>query len=235
MILLALLASDGQAATKVPRIGVLVVADPAAAARALEIFRQELRERRYVEGQDIAIEYRLWARGDQLLDLATELVQRQVDIIVAVGTPAAQAAQQATRTIPIVAFMGDAVEMGLVVGLARPGGNLTGVSGQVAETAGKRLELLKEAVPQASRVAVLLNAANPNKGIEGQAAQTAAQALGVTLQSVEVRTPDDFKQAFSEITRERADALITLVDTLTIAHRTQIVDFTTRNRLPLMA
>jgi putative ABC transport system substrate-binding protein len=131
--------------------------------------------------------------------------------------------------------MGDAVEMGLVVGLARPGGNLTGVSGQVAETAGKRLELLKEAVPQASRVAVLWNAANPNKAIEWQATQIAAQALGVTLQSVEVRTPDDFKHAFSAITRGRADALITLVDTLTIAHRTQIVACTTQNRLPLMA
>src|SRR5712691_6469376 len=232
--LLAPLASDGHAAAKVPRIGFLF---PTAADAALirEPFRQGLRERHYVEGQDIAIEYRIAERDDQLRDRATELVQLQVDLIVVWGTPSAQAAQHATRTIPIVAVMGDPVEMGLVASLARPGGNLTGVSVQIAEIAGKRLELLKEAVPQASRVAVLWNPANPNKALEWQETQSAAQALGVTLQSVEVRTPDDLQRAFAALTRGRADALITLAEAITVMHRSQIADFTTQNRLPMMA
>jgi len=235
-ILLTPLASDGHAAAKVPRIGFLSVTDPASAAAVLEPFRQGLRERGYVEGQTIVLEER-WAEGtlDRLPNLVTELVQLKVDLIVAVGAPAAQAAQQATRMIPIVALMGDPVEMGLVASLARPGGNLTGVSGQTAEVSGKLLELLKEAVPQASRVAVLWNAANPGKVLEWQETQSAAQALGVTLQSVEVRTPDDFEHAFSTLTRGRPDALITFMEGLTLAYRRQIVDFTTQNRLPMMA
>ena len=235
-ILLAPLASDGLAAANVPRIGFLSVTDSASAAAVLEPFRHGLRERGYVEGQTIVLEER-WAEGtlDRLPDLATELVQRKVDILVAVGAPAAKAAQQATRTIPIVALMGDPVETGLVASLAQPGGNLTGVSGQTAEVSGKLLELLKEAVPQASRVAVLWNAANPNKVLEWQETQRAAQALGVTLQSVEVRTPDDFERAFAALTRGHPDALITLMEGLTIAHRRQIVDFTTQHRLPMMA
>jgi putative ABC transport system substrate-binding protein len=234
-ILLAPLASDGQAAANVPRIGFLLNANPDTAALVLEPFRQGLRERHYIEGQDIAVEYRLGERDEQFLDLATELVQRKVDIIVAWGTSAAKAAQHATRTIPIVALMGEPVEMGLVARLAQPGGNITGVSGQAAEAGRKRLELLKEAVPQASRVAVLWNAANPNKVLAWQETQSAAQALGVTLQSVEVRTPDDFERAFAALTRGHADALLTLTEGLTLTHRRQIVDFTTQNRLPMMA
>jgi putative ABC transport system substrate-binding protein len=235
-ILLAPLASDGQAAAKVPLIGFLSVTDPTSAAAVLEPFRHGLRERGYVEGQTLVLEER-WAEGtlDRLPDLATELVQLKVDIIVAVGAPAAKAAQHATRTIPIVALMGDLVEMGLVASLARPGGNLTGVSGQTAGLGGKLLELLKEAVPQVSRVAVLWNAANPNKVLVWQETQRAAQALGVTLQSMEVRTPDDFERAFAVLTRGRADALITFMEGLTIAYRRQIVDFTTQHRLPMMA
>jgi len=235
-ILLTPLAAEGQAAATVPRIGFLFFADPAPAAHVLEPFRHGLRERHYVEGQNIAIEDR-YAEGSpsRLRDLAVELVQHKVDLIVAMGTPVAQAAQHATRTIPIVAYMGDAVEMGLVASLAWPGGNLTGVSIQMAETAGKRLELLKEAVPQASRVAVLWNAANPNKALEWQETQSAARAVGVTLQSVEVRTPDDFAGACAAITRGHADALITIVESLTLTHRSQIVDCTTQHRLPMMA
>ena len=235
-ILLMPLASDGHAAATVPRVGFLSVTDPASAPAVLEPFRHGLRERGYVEDQTIVLEVR-WAAGTlaRLPDLATELVQLPVDLIVAVGAPAAQAAQHATKTIPVVALMGDPVEMGLVASLARPGGNLTGMSGQTAEVSGKLLELLKEAVPQASRVAVLWNAANPNKVHEWQETQRAAQALGVTLQSVELRTPDDFEHAFATLTRERPDALITLMEGLTIAHRRQIVDFTTQHRLPMMA
>jgi putative tryptophan/tyrosine transport system substrate-binding protein len=235
-VLLAPLASDGQTAAKVPRIEFLALPNPAAAAAVLEPFRQRLHALGYVEGQTIVLEER-WAEGtlERFPDLATELVQLQVDIIVAVGTPAAKAAQHATRTIPIVALMGDPVEMGLVASLARPGGNLTGVSGQSVDLGGKRLALLKEAVPQVSRVAVLWNAANPNKVLAWQETQSAAQALGVTLQSVEVRTPDDFERAFAALTRGRADALLTMTEGLTITHRRQIVDFTTQHRLPMLA
>jgi len=235
-LLLAPLASDRQAAAKVPLIGFLSVTDPAAAAAVLEPFRQGLHELGYVEGQTLVLAAR-WAEGtlDRLPALAAELVHLPVDVLVAVGAPAAQAAQHATRTIPIVALMGDPVEMGLVASLAQPGGNLTGVSGQTAEVSGKLLELLKEAVPQASRVAVLWNAANPNKVLEWQETQRAAQALGVTLQSVEVRTPDDFERAFAALTRGRADALLTFIDSLTLTSRHQIGDFTTKNRLPMMA
>src|SRR5215510_9686210 len=235
-LLLAPLASDRQAAAKVPLIGFLSVTDPAAAAAVLEPFRQGLHELGYVEGQTLVLAAR-WAAGtlDRLPALAAELVHLPVDVLVAVGAPAAQAAQHATRTIPIVALMGDPVEMGLVASLAQPGGNLTGVSGQTAEVSGKLLELLKEAVPKASRVAVLWNAANPNKVLEWQETPRAAHALRVTLQSVEVRTPDDFERAFAALTRGRPDALITLMEGLTIAHRRQIVDFTTQHRLPMMA
>jgi len=235
-LLLAPLASDRQAAAKVPLIGFLSVTDPAAAAAVLEPFRHGLHELGYVEGQTLVLAAR-WAAGtlDRLPALAAELVHLPVDVLVAVGAPAAQAAQHATRTIPIVALMGDPVEMGLVASLAQPGGNLTGVSGQTAEVSGKLLELLKEAVPQASRVAVLWNAANPNKVLEWQETQRAAHALRVTLQSVEVRTPDDFERAFAALTRGRADALLTLTEGLTITHRRQIVDFTTQHRLPMLA
>jgi len=230
------LASDGLATANVPRIGFLSITESAAAPAVLEPFRHGLRARGYVEGQTMVLEVR-WAEGslDRLPPLATELAQLPVDVLVAVGTPAAQAAQHATSTLPIVALMGDPVEMGLVASLARPGGNLTGVSGQTAEVSGKLLELLKEAVPQASRVAVLWNAANPGKVLEWQETQRAAQALGVTLQSVEVRTPADFEPAFAALTKGRPDALITFMEGLTIAHRHQIVDFTTQHRLPMMA
>jgi putative ABC transport system substrate-binding protein len=235
-ILLTPLASDGHAAATVPRIGFLSETDLATTATVLEPFRHGLRALGYVEGQTIVLEARR-AEGmlDRLPDLATELVQLKVDLLVAVGAPAAQAAQHATRTIPIVALMGDPMEMGLVASLARPGGNLTGVSAQATAVSGKMLELLKEAVPQASSVAVLWNAANPNKVLEWQETQRAAQAFGVTLQSVEVRTPDDFERAFAALTRGRADALLTFIDGLTLTSRRQIGDFTTQHRLPMMA
>ncbi len=233
-LLAVTLAAHAQPVGKAARIGILTPASEASTPR-FEAFRHGLRDLGYVEGQNVTLEYRLAERDDQLRDLATALVQLKVDIIVVWGTPSAKAAQQATRTIPIVAGMGDPVEMGLVASLARPGGNITGVSVQMAETAGKRLELLKAAVPQASRVAVLWNAANPNKALEWQETHIAAQALGVTLQSVEVRTPDDLERAFAALTRGRADALITLAEAITVMHRRQIADFTTKNRLPMMA
>ena len=237
VVLATPLAVEAQPPEKVPRIGILFPPPypHVLGTRFLEPFRQGLRERGYIEGQNIIIEYELGKRGDHLRELATELVRRRVDVIVAANTPAAKAAQEATSAIPIVANMGDPREMGLIAGLAAPGGNITGVTGQFGATSGKRLELLKEAVPRASRVAVLWNAANPNKALEWKETQIAARALRVTLQAAEVRTVEDFERAFSAITRGRADAMITLVDSLTIGHRRQIVEFTTKTRLPMIA
>jgi putative ABC transport system substrate-binding protein len=235
-LLAASLATEAQPLAKVPRVGYFSDDSGSLGVTAFEPLAQGLRELGYLEGRHIVFEPR-YAEGntDVLPDLAAALVHSKVDVIVAYGTPAAKAAQHATRTIPIVALMGEPVEMGLVASLARPGGNLTGVSGQSAEAGRKRLELPKEAVPQASRVAVLWNPANPNKVLEWQETQRAAQALGVTLQSVEVRTPDDFERAFATLTRGRADALLTMTESLTLMHRRQIVDFTTQNRLPMLA
>jgi putative tryptophan/tyrosine transport system substrate-binding protein len=165
------------------------------------------------------------------------LVHLPVDIIVPVASdPAIRAAQHATSTIPIVmAVSSDPVGTGFVASLARPGGNITGVSGLVPEVAGKRLQLLKEVVPQAARVAVLWNATHSGKGLEWHETQVAAQVLGVTLQSVEVRGPDDFAPAFAALTTERPDALITLAEPLTIMHRRQIADFAITHRLPMIS
>jgi putative tryptophan/tyrosine transport system substrate-binding protein len=235
-LLAAPLATEAQPLEKVPRVGYLSDDSGSLRFTAFEPLAKGLRELGYLEGRHIVFEPR-YAEGkiDVLPGLAAELVHSKVDVIVAYGTPAAQAAQHATRTIPIVALMGEPVEMGLVASLAWPGGNLTGVSGQAAEAGRKRLELLKEVVPQASRVAVLWNPANPNKVLEWQETQRAAHAFGVTLQSVEVRTPDDFERAFASLTRGRADALLTMTESLTLMHRSQIVDFTTHNRLPMLA
>jgi putative ABC transport system substrate-binding protein len=160
-----------------------------------------------------------------------------VDVIVtSSGEPAILAAKRATTTIPIVmAVSADPVGTGLVASLARPGGNVTGLSILAPEVAGKRLQLLKDAVPRVSRVAVLWNAAYPGKALELSETQSAAQALGVKLQSVEVRGPDDFPSAFSAITRASPDALITFSDPLTNSERRRIVDFAVRSRLPMIS
>ena len=212
------LASDAQQAGQMPRIGYLSNTSPAVAAPFLEAFRHGLREHGWLESQNLVMEYR-WAEGhlQRLPELAAELVRLPVDVIVTGVDAAAQAAKDTTTTIPIVMFSGAPVETGLVASLARPGGNVTGLSLQVPETGGKRLELLKDAVPQASRVAVLWQAAYPGKALEWQATQAAARTLGVTLHSVEVRGPDDFDGAFAAIAREHPDALIVFGDPLTLA------------------
>jgi putative tryptophan/tyrosine transport system substrate-binding protein len=204
----------------------------------LEAFRQGLRGHGWIEGQNITILYQ-WAgdRPDRLPELAADLVREQVDVIVVSGgEPAISAAKQATSTIPIImAVSGDPVGAGLVASLARPGGNITGLSILSPELGGKRLELLKEAVPQASRVAVLWNAAYPGKGLEWQDTQAAAWALGVTLQSLEVRGHEDFDSAFAAMTREPPDALITFAELLTLAQQGRIASFAAENRLPMIA
>jgi putative ABC transport system substrate-binding protein len=230
-------AANAQQSAKVAQIGWLGLGsgfpDP-----HLKAFLQGLRDLGWVESQNIVITWR-FARGrvEHLPDLAAELVRLPLDVIVCgAGEPVVRAARQATRTLPIVMAVSAApVETGLVASLARPGGNITGLSIYSAEMGGKRLELLKNAVPHASRVAVLWNAAFPGKDLEWQDTQSAARKLGVTLSSVEVRGPDDFDGALAVLAKERPDALIVFSDPLANEHSTQIADFATQNRLPTLA
>jgi putative ABC transport system substrate-binding protein len=200
-----------------------------------DAFRQGLHERGYFEGQNLAVEYR-WAEGqaDWLHDLAADLAQRQLEVLVTAGTPASRAAQHATRTTPIVmAHVGDPVGMGLVASLARPGGNVTGVSVLRIDTRGKRLELLKEAVPGISRVADLSR--RPTAGMpEGSLREMegAARALGLTLHPVAVRTVEELEPAFAAITAAQADAIFVHQDPLFFAHRARIVELVAKSRLP---
>ncbi len=239
LLIIAALASgaaiaEPQQRTKVHRIGYLTSASGLGPLE--EAFRQGLRELGYVEGKNIAIEYRL-AQGklDRLFDLGAELVRLKVDVIVTPSTLEAVAAQRATRTTPIVmAASGDAVATGLVASLARPGRNVTGLTALARELSGKRLELLKEAVPGLSRVAVLWNAANPDKARDLEETQVVAGALGLQLQSLEVRAPNDLEGAFRATNSKRGGALFTLTDTLTIAHQSRIVDLATKRGLPTL-
>src|SRR3990172_3875016 len=207
-ILLVPLAAEAQQAVKVPRIGFLFYGSPGPSPE-LDAFRQGLRELGYIEGQNITIEYR-FARGrvGQLPELAAELVRLQLDVIVTPATPASMAAKQATSTIPIVfAGVADAVGAGLVTNFARPGGNITGWTSISAELGGKRLELLKEVAPKASRVAVLYNPADRSNVLVLKELQESAPALGLTLHPLEVRERGDFEGAFVVMTRKRAHAL----------------------------
>ncbi len=234
-ILAAPLAADAQPPGKIPRIGLLRAGTPP--DPYVEAFREGLRELGYAEGQSIAIEYR-WAEGklERLPDLAAELVRLKVDVIVTATTSGVQAARRATSTIPIVmAAVGDPVVTGLVASLARPGGNITGLSLLSPELSGKRLELLREAVPKLSPVAVLWNSANPAMILSFRETQTAAQVLGVSLQSWEVQgDPQDFERAFSMISKERPHALVVVLDPFTILHRSRIVELAAKHRLPAM-
>ncbi len=231
----ASLVAEAQQATKIYRVGYLANTGAPEAARFLDAFRQRLRDLGYVEGANLRMEYR-WAEGrhDRLAPLAAELVRLKPDVIVAQGG-AIQAAKNATQTIPIVmAVAGDPVAEGFVASLARPGGNITGLSLASLELDRKRLELLKETIPKAVRIAVLWNPTARGGVPPFKAVEEAAQALGVRTQSVEVRGPDDFEGAFSLITRGHAEALLVLSDPLTFVHRARIVAFTVKNRLPAM-
>ena len=202
-------------------------------------FRQSLRDLEYVEGRNVVIEFRS-AEGklDRFPALAAELVTLRVDVIVAANTGAALAAKQATKTIPIV-FAGpaDPITSGLVNSLARPGGNVTGLSSSGPELVGKGLELLKQAVPGVNRVAALWHRDYPERTQRDilEQADVAARALGVHLQFVEARGgPENFDRAFSELTRARADALTVLTSVLFISERRRLVDLAARNRLPVV-
>jgi ABC-type uncharacterized transport system substrate-binding protein len=237
VVLLAVgLSVEAQQAKKVPRVGVLWLYSPAIASPFAEAFRQGLRELGYVEGKNIVIEYR-HAEGkyDRLPSLAAELVRLNVDIIVTASTQAAQAGQQATRSIPIVmTVVSDPVESGLVGSLARPGGNVTGLSLMHPELSGKRLELLKEVVPKLSRVAVLSNLSNPIIPPLLRETEAAARAVGVQLQVVEVRGPIELDSAFGAMTRDRAGALVVLPDGTFQNERRRIAALAAKGRLPTM-
>jgi putative ABC transport system substrate-binding protein len=232
--------AEAQQPGKVPRIAFLAGGSRSGDSLLIETFWQRMKELAYVEGKNITAEYR-FAEGapERLPNLAAELLRLNVDVIVAPGS-GALAAKKVTHTIPIVVtYAGDLVGSGLVASLARPGGNVTGLSGFVSELGGKQLELLKEAFPKVSRVGVLRGNPTNASGI-GQDAlmlgdmKVAAEALRVTLQPLELRGLDDVEPAFSAIKRERANALIVLRNPLTTTHRTRIADFAAKNRLPAM-
>jgi putative tryptophan/tyrosine transport system substrate-binding protein len=227
--------SRGKPSEKIFRIGVLSPGCHPPSA-ALNLLLQGLQDLGYAEGQNIAIEWRYSeGKAERFAELAAELVRLQVDLLVTMSTPAALAAKRATQTIPIVmVYVADPVGTGLVTDLARPGGNLTGVSDMATELSAKRLELLKEAVPTLSRMAVLWNAADPGMVLRFREIEAAARVLGVTLQSHEVHSPQDFAPAFAAMTQERPDALFVIAEVLTLSHRCQVLDFAAKNQLPAM-
>jgi len=235
-LLAAPLAAEAQQAAKVARIGFLAL-NMAAAPHLREAFRQGLRDLGYVEGRTVVIEYRdAEGKPERLPALAAELVALKVDVILAAGEPHALAAKQATKTIPIVfTVAADPVASGLVTSLARPGGNVTGLSSVGPDLVGKRLERLKQAVPGVSRVAVLWQPGAADERTEKdllKGAEVAARALGVRLQFVEARGPADIDRAFSDMTRARADALTVLGSAMFFSERRRLVDLAAKHRLP---
>ncbi len=235
-ILAAPLAAEAQQPAKVYRIGILSPGPISPRMHLWGAFRQGLRDLGYVEGQNLALIIRSPEQGpEQLPGLAAELVDLKVDVIVTATDPAVRVAKEATKAIPIVmANTADPVESGLVSSLARPGANITGLSLISPELAGKRLELLREVVPKVSRVGVLLPSPSPSITPQMKQAEVAARSLGMQLQGLEVRTPNDFERAFQAAIRARAGALLTLDSALLYTHRTRIVDLAAKNRLPAM-
>ena len=234
LILTFVTRNEAQQAKKVWRIGFLAATSPSVEAARIEAFRQGLRELGYVEGKNIVIEWR-WAEGkfDRLPDLAAELVRLNVDVIVTGGSTSSGAAKEVTTTIPIVmAQVNDPVGSGFVASLARPGGNMTGLSTLVPELSGKRLELLKEVIPKLSHVAVFWNPASTFQVISEKEVQTAARAFKMKVLSLGVQSPAQFDNAFATIRRERPRALLVLADRLFLHNRARIMDFATQNRLP---
>ena len=227
----ALLAAEAQQAGKVNRIGFLRFGH--VPPTYIEGFRQGLRELGYIEGQDITIEYGLAQSTAQLPDVAAELIRRKVDVLVASGTPSVLPAKNATSTIPVMFVAAiDPVAMGVVASLARPGGNVTGVSAVHADLTGKRLQLLRELLPKLSGIAFLVRATSPATAQYVKEAELAARTLGVQLRVLAVRDSSDFEGAFSEALG--ASALLVVDDAVMTAHRTQIAELALKNRLPTM-
>lgn len=227
------LAAAAQPAPKAARIGVLLYSNPETDPTVAAL-RQGLRDLGYREGQTLSIDYR-YAQGqpDRLPAMAAELVRLKPDLLVAIGGDVAPAAQQATTTIPIIAWVSnDPVQAGFAVTLARPGRNITGVTLILDELAGKRLALLKEVAPRVTRVGIVWNPEHADP--EFRECQRAAQALGITLQSLEVHKPADFDTAFQTALRERSETIIAVSSRLVNLHRKRIADFAAQNRLPLV-
>jgi putative ABC transport system substrate-binding protein len=236
-VLVALCVSvQAQQPAMVPRIGFLGGSSASAYASFVEAFQQALRDLGYIEGKSFVIEHRYGdGKLERLPELAAELVRLGVDVIVVSGARAISQVKSATRTIPVVmTTIEDPVTMGIVDSLARPGGNITGLTNLAPELSGKRLELLKEALPKTSRIAVLWPPDATGAVVTFKETVAAAGALGVPLQSLEVRSSKDFDNAFRAARTERAGALIVLQSALTNAHRKLIMDLAVKNRLPTM-
>jgi putative ABC transport system substrate-binding protein len=228
-------AADAQQAGKVPRIGYLSATSSSDRPLLLDAFRQRLRELGWIEGQNLVIDYR-YAEGrvDRLPDLAAELVGLKVDLIASFGTQGVTAAKNTTETIPIVMIaVRDPVGSGLIASLARPGGNVTGVSGSAGlEWVAKQLELLKETVPKIRRVAILSNPTNAYHRLAMRELNVAARSLGVQLQLLEARGPNEFDGAFAAMAKESVGALLVLSDAMLNSHQTRLADLAARSRLP---
>jgi len=237
LVLLAVaVIAQAQQPTKVPRIGYLSATSPSANVGRIEAFRQGLRELGYVEGKNIVIEWR-YAEGkfDRLPALVAELVRLKVDVIVTSGPQSTRVAKEATVTIPIVmGFDPDPVGGGFVASLARPGGNITGLSTLSPELSGKQLELLKEIVPKLSRVAVVGDSNEPGNAQALKEVELAAGAFKVQLQYLDVLNLKDIEHSFQSASKQRAGAVLVLAGPVMVAHRTEVVNLAAKNRLPAM-
>lgn len=217
-----------------PRVGFLGNSTAALEANLVQPFRDGLREHGYVEGRNIVIEFR-WADGDyaRLPALVAELLAAKVDVIVTAGTPASLAVKNATSTVPLVMVAaGDPVGTGLVTSLARPGGNVTGLSSIAPDLEGKRLELLREVMPRLSHAAIFFNPANPFHAASMEHAQAAAATLGIRLLLLDVRSAEELDRAFAAIVKGRPDALLILADRVFLHNRQRLMDFATERQLP---
>ena len=241
LILCALLsafsfAAEAQQAKKIPRIGYLTLGSSSPRSANEEAFRDGLHQLGYIEGQNVHVEYR-YAAGEvgRLPELAAELVSLNLNVIVAANTQSIDATRRATKTIPIVfPLTFDPVASGFVASLARPGGNLTGLTTLNQEVAGKRVELLKEVMPRISRVAVLRDPTNSGSLFALKETEAAANHLGIRLHILEVRSADELEGAIQAATRERAGSLIVIPDNLFVRRKGQIVDLVMKSRLPTM-
>jgi ABC-type uncharacterized transport system substrate-binding protein len=232
-VLVAPLATEAQDTRRIARVGVLG-GQSAEGSPPILALRQGLRELGYVEGQTIAVEWR-WAqrKREALVDLAAELVKLKVDVLVAGPTEAVKAAQIATKTIPIVmAFVSDPVSSGFVANVARPGGNITGLSLQSPETSGKRVQLLREVTPTLARIAILTDPSHPGISTDVRETEAAARMLGLPVQVVEVRRGSDLERAFTVIAEGRGSGVIVLQSTVLFASRARIAELAMKHHLP---
>ncbi len=238
-LLAALPAAEAQRPARLPHVGIVWVGGPRTIAHFHEAFLQGLRDHGYVQGQTIAVEARYAdGRAERLPSLMTELAALKPDVIVAPAASITRAAKQVTSTIPIVmANVFDPVALGFVASLPKPGGNITGIANLSEDLTAKRLQLLKEAVPKASRVAVLWDRASPAREAYGKILPAAARALGLSLHTLEVGGPDEFEKAFAEASQQRAGALLALAgggEPLFFTHRKRLMELIAQHRLPAM-